>query len=72
MRQEMENLGLPALNYETAQRTSVTRYNHFEERLGPHSAYTTTSKSEIINTVFLRIVSTRIRPLRCDCKRGLK
>ena len=42
----MENLGLPALNYETAQRTSVTRYNHFEERLVPHAAYTTTSKSE--------------------------
>ncbi len=39
MRREMENLGLPAPNYETAQRTSVTLYNHFEERLAPH-AYT--------------------------------
>ena len=46
MRQEMENLGLPAPNYETSQRTSVTLYNHFEERLAPHAAYTTTSKSE--------------------------
>ena len=42
MRQEMENLSLPAPNYETAQRTSVTLYNHFEERLAPHPAYTTT------------------------------
>ena len=46
MRQEMENLGLPAPNYETSQRTSVTLYNHFEERLAPHAAYTTTPKSE--------------------------
>ena len=46
MRQEMENLGLPAPDYETAQRTSVTLYNHFEERLAPHAAYTTTSKSK--------------------------
>ena len=46
MRQEMENLGLPAPNYETTQRTSVTLYNHFEERLAPHAAYTTTSKPE--------------------------
>ena len=46
MRQEMENLGLPAPNYETDQRTSVTLYNHFEERLAPYAAYTTTSKSE--------------------------
>lgn len=29
MRQEMENLGLPAPAYETAQHTSVTLYNHF-------------------------------------------
>ena len=42
----MENLGLPAPNYETAQSTSVTLYNHFEERLAPHAAYTTTSKPE--------------------------
>ena len=46
MRQEMENLGLPAPNYETSQHTSVTLYNHFEERLAPHAAYTTTSKPE--------------------------
>ena len=46
MRQEMENLGLPAPNYETAQRTSVTLYNYFEERLAPHAAYTTTPKPE--------------------------
>lgn len=47
MRQEMENLGLPAPNYETeTQRTSVTLYNHFEERLAPHAAYTATSKPE--------------------------
>jgi predicted HTH transcriptional regulator len=46
MRQEMENLGLPAPDYETAQRTSVTLYNHFDERLAPHAAYTTTSKPE--------------------------
>ena len=46
MRQEMENLGLPAPDYETAQRTSVTLYNHFEERLAPHAAYTTTPKPE--------------------------
>ena len=46
MRQEMENLGLPAPNYETTQRTTVTLYNHFEERLAPHAAYTSTSKPE--------------------------
>lgn len=49
MRQEMENLGLPAPNYETSQHTSVTLYNHFEERLAPHAAYTTTSKSETLS-----------------------
>ena len=48
MRQEMENLGLPAPNYETAQRTSVTLYNHFKERLAPHAAYTPTSKPETL------------------------
>ncbi len=47
MRQEMENLSLSAPNHETAQRTSVTLYNHFEERLAPHAAYTTTFKPEI-------------------------
>ena len=47
MRQEMENLGLPAPNYETSQHTSVTLYNHFEERLAPYAAYTTTSKPDI-------------------------
>ena len=47
MCQEMENLGLPAPSYETAQNTSVTLYNHFEERLAPHAAYTTTSKPDI-------------------------
>ena len=46
MLQEMEILGLPAPHYETAQRTSVTLYNHFDERLAPHAAYTTTSKPE--------------------------
>ena len=46
MRQEMENLGLPAPAYETAQNTTVTLYNHFEERLAPHAAYTTTSEPE--------------------------
>ena len=46
MRQEMENLGLPAPNYETAQRTTVTLYNHFDERLAPHAAYTTPSEPE--------------------------
>jgi predicted HTH transcriptional regulator len=44
MRQEMENLGLPAPDYETAQRTTVTLYNRFDERLAPHAAYTTTTK----------------------------
>ncbi len=39
MRQEMETLGLPAPTYETAQRTSVTLYNYFEERLAPHASY---------------------------------
>ena len=43
MRQEMENLGLPAPTYETAQRTSVTLYNHFDERLAPHASYATTA-----------------------------
>ena len=42
MRQEMENLGLPAPDYETAQRTTVTLYNRFDERLAPHAAYTST------------------------------
>ena len=46
MRQEMENLGLPAPDYETAQRTTVTLYNHFDERLAPHAAYTTPSEPE--------------------------
>ena len=46
MRQEMENLGLPAPNYETAQNTTVTLYNHFEERLAPHASYATTPKPE--------------------------
>ena len=41
------NLGLPAPSYETSQHTSVTLYNHFEERLAPHAAYTTTSKPDI-------------------------
>ena len=44
MRQEMENLGLPAPDYETTQRTTVTLYNRFDERLAPHAAYTTTTK----------------------------
>ena len=48
MRQEMENLGLPAPDYETTQNTTVTLYNHFEERLAPHAAYTSTSKSETL------------------------
>ena len=46
MRQEMENLGLPAPDYETTQNTTVTLYNHFEERLAPHAAYTSTFKPE--------------------------
>ena len=47
MRQEMENLGLPAPDYETAQRTTVTLYNHFDERLAPHASYATKSKPDI-------------------------
>ncbi len=43
MRQEMENLGLPAPHYETGQRTTVTLYNRFDERLAPHVSYTTAS-----------------------------
>ena len=46
MRQEMENLGLPASNYETAQWTTVTLYNRFDERLAPHASYATTSEPE--------------------------
>ena len=46
MRQEMESLGLPAPAYETTQNTTVTLYNHFDERLAPHAAYTTTSTPE--------------------------
>ena len=46
MRQEMENLGLPAPNYETSRHTTVTLYNHFEERLAPHAAYTTIPKPD--------------------------
>ncbi|MXV77305.1 hypothetical protein F4001_03040 [Candidatus Poribacteria bacterium] len=46
MRQEMENLGLPAPIYETAERTSVTLYNRFDERLAPHASYATKSKPE--------------------------
>lgn len=46
MRQEMENLGLSAPTYETTQRTSVTLYNRFEERLAPHASYATKSKPE--------------------------
>ena len=42
MRQEMESLGLPAPDYETTQHTTVTLYNHFDERLAPHAAYTST------------------------------
>lgn len=50
MRQEMENLGLPAPTYETTQRTSVTLYNRFEERLEPHASYaTTTPKPDKLN-----------------------
>lgn len=45
MRQEMENLGLPAPHYETTQRTTVTLYNRFEERLEPHASYATTHLS---------------------------
>ena len=41
MRQEMENLGLPAPHYETDRDTAVTLYNHFEERLDPHASYAT-------------------------------
>ena len=47
MRQEMENLGLPAPDYETAQRTTVTLYNRFDERLAPHASYATKSKPDI-------------------------
>ena len=46
MRHEMESLGLPAPDYETAQNTTVTLYNRFDERLAPHAAYTTTSEPE--------------------------
>ena len=50
MRQEMENLGLPAPNYETTQWTTVTLYNRFEERLEPHASYaTTTPKPDTLN-----------------------
>ncbi len=50
MRQEMENLGLSAPNYETTQRTTVTLYNRFEERLEPHASYaTTTPKPDTLN-----------------------
>lgn len=42
MRQEMEDLGLPAPDYETAENTTVTFYNRFEERLDPHASYATT------------------------------
>ena len=50
MRQEMENLGLPAPDYETAQNTTVTLYNRFEERLEPHASYaTTTPKPDTLN-----------------------
>ena len=41
MRQEMENLGLPAPHYKTDRDTTVTLYNRLEERLKPH-AYTHT------------------------------
>ena len=43
MRQEMENLGLPAPHYETDRDTTVTLYNHFEERLDPHASYATSA-----------------------------
>lgn len=50
MRQEMEILGLPAPSYETAQRTTVTLYNRFEERLEPHASYATnTPKPDTVN-----------------------
>ena len=50
MRQEMENLGLPAPDYETAQNTTVTLYNRFEERLEPHASYAiTTPKPDTLN-----------------------
>ena len=38
MRQEMENLGLPAPHYETDRDTTVTFYNRFEERLDRHAS----------------------------------
>lgn len=44
MRQEMENLGLPAPYYETTfAKTSVTLYNRLEERLEPHASTHTKS-----------------------------
>ncbi len=49
MRQEMENLGLPAPHYETDRDTTVTLYNRLEERLKPH-AYTHT-KNIIANNL---------------------
>lgn len=47
MRQEMENLDLPAPTYETTQDTSVTLYNRFDERLAPHASYATKSKPDL-------------------------
>ena len=47
MRQEMESLGLPAPDYQTARDTTVTLYNRFSERLAPHAAYTTKPKQDM-------------------------
>ena len=43
MLQEMESLGLPPPHYETGRDTTVTFYNRFKERLGPHASDATTS-----------------------------
>ena len=46
MRHEMESLGLPAPDYETAQNTTVTLFNNTRKKIQKYSSYTATEVQE--------------------------